>query len=250
LAPDVSQPGTFELGPGETAEIGAVWRISAEQGPVSATLIASHGGLDHTLRATALIAEPPSPVESTGGSSATPTMEPTPHPKSVLSEQEKKELELRRPQEILYRLQPAGRLVDAVVTWKYQGPDPGKVSLEKNVVVANKAGLGDVSQRPFQVPGELPKPERIPLWVLVSTEENPIRILENGTRQCVVAGLEPGYHELRIVTQASPASKLIQPFTVRADRSPPNPLWKWLAAALGTISLLYLFRKKNRCPPL
>jgi len=245
LAPAPGQAEEFHLHPGESAVVKTVWRVSENPGEVSASLIAAHGGLDHPLTVKAIVAAPPVLAENR---EAAPSPVPTPPPVQVLTEQERNELVRRRPSDISYRLQPAGRLTDVVVTWKYEGPVPVQFSLEQKVVERSKADMGDVFERRLKVPEELPKPLSIVKWVPVTTRENPVRQLEDGTLESVVAGLEPGYHEVRIAARAPPDGKRIDysEFVVRVFPPPPNPLWKWITGALGIFCLLYLLREKIR----
>jgi hypothetical protein len=250
LAPAGSQARTFDLQPGEAAIVKTVWSLDEKRrGNVAATLLASHGGLDHALRVQANIIEPQAPSEESPAESASgPVPEPTPPQVQVLTEQERKELALRLPRDIAYRLTPAGRLADAVVTWKYEGPEPVLFLVEKKVVQRAKADLGDAFVRRLKVPDELPKPETVVKWVPSGIGEGNIRRLDDGSWEGAVAGLEPGYHELRIATRAPPEGQRIDysSFVVRVDPLPPNPLWNWLAGGLGIFCLLYLLRKKIR----
>ncbi len=250
LAPAGSQARTFDLQPGEAAIVKTVWSLDEKRrGNVAATLLASHGGLDHALRVQANIIEPQAPSEESPAESASsPVPEPTPPQVQVLTEQERKELALRLPRDIAYRLTPAGRLADAVVTWKYEGPEPVLFLVEKKVVQRAKADLGDAFERRLKVPDELPKPETVVKWVPAVIGEGSIQRLDDGSWEGAVAGLEPGYHELRIATRAPPEGQRIDysSFVVRVDPLPPNPLWNWLAGGLGIFCLLYLLRKKIR----
>jgi hypothetical protein len=237
------QASRFHLEPGETAVVKTVWRLPENPGELSASLVASHGGLEHPLTVRAVLAAPPVTEEEKEPPPA--SMEPTPPPLQVLGGQERQELARRLPQKIGYRLTPAGRVADAVVTWKYGGPEPVLFSIEKKTVEQTRADLGEAFERRLKVPGELPRSETAIKW---SPSGNSVQRLEGGVWQGVVTGLAPGFHELRIATRTPPDGPRIDhsSFAVRVPPLPPNPLWKWLAGSLGIFCLLYLLRKKFR----
>jgi hypothetical protein len=250
LVPDPEQPQTFELAPGAEATVKTVWRLADGTGPVSGSIIASHGGMDHILRVAARIveAEPrekknPEPLSEAAAAS-------TPEPIRILGESEQAELLKRLPSNIAYRLVPAGRRATAIVSWNYSGPEPVRFSLEKKVVKLAPADFGGAFDKRLQVPEELPQPASNIRWVAAAEKNTSPASLGNGTWEATATGLTPGYHQLRIATRTPPDGNRTDysTFTVRVDPIPPHPAWKWLAALLGASCLIYLLRKKIARP--
>ena len=247
LEPDGTQARVFDLGSGESAMIQVVWRLTGEPGVYESSLVASHGGVDHSVRAKVRVAAPlANEGKMAAEAPAEPFLEPTPKPLTILGEAEKKDLAARLPNDIAVRLESSGRTARAVVSWNYKGPEPVEFRLEKKVVETLKAALDGPFQRRLQVSGELPKPKTVVKWISVTTPENPVRRLENGLWESMVSGLAPGYHDLRIATRTPQDGNRIDrsTFAVRVDPLTPNPLWKWISGCIGIFCAAYLLRKK------
>jgi hypothetical protein len=243
------QPEEFPLRPGESAVIKTVWRLEEKPGESTAGLIASHGGLDHPLKLRAIVSAKSAPEEPKADSRPADSVPgPSPDPRRVLTEAEQKELKRRLPFDISTRLMPDGGSATARITWKYAGPEPVLFWLEKKVVERQAAGLGDTFERRLQVPTDLPKPESVVKWVRLFGEEAGIRPAGEGVWEATISGFDEGFHDVRIATRAPPDGPRIDysAFVVKVAPLPPNPLWNWLAGAIGIICLLYLLRKKIR----
>lgn len=243
---DADQPRSFQLQPGESAEVRTVWRLPEEPGEFFSEIVAAHGGLEHPLRLRAWVLAPPPPQEGPADRNA--TVSPTPEPDRVLNAAEREELQRRTPRDIAYRLIPGANSAGAIVSWKFSGSEPVEFRLERKVVQRARAGLEQSLQERLQVPDELPAPQTLVKWISATDESRPVSQTEAGHWEGVARGLEPGFHELRIATRAPPDGRRIDysSFMVEVDPLPPNPLWKWIAAALGILCMLYLLRKPVR----
>ena len=250
LVPDPEQPLTFELPPGGEAKVKTVWRLAGGTGPVSGSIIASQGGLDHALRVVARIVEEETSEEKKPEPTPEASPATTPEPIRILGESEQAELLQRLPSNISYRLVPSGRRATAIVSWNYKGPEPVRFSLEKKVVELAPANFGGAFDKRLQVPEELPQPASTIRWVAAAEKNTSPASLGNSTWEATATGLTPGYHQLRIATRTPPDGNRTDysTFTVRVDPIPPHPAWKWLAALLGASCLIYLLRKKIARP--
>jgi len=248
-----NQARTFLLQPGETAEIQTVWRLAdTARGPVSATLTASHGGLDHPVRLSARIVEPVEPEKNPAASAPAASPEATPAPLVDLSEADRQELARRLPRRLRVRAIPAGSSADVVVTWNYAGPEPVRFWLVQKIVEQFKPTLGSAFEERVKVPvpEDLPATASVVKWVPLDTAEHPVLGLGNGTWQTTVTGLDSGFHEFRLASRTPPDGPLVDftPFMVEVDPLPPDPRRIWVWVVLGALCLLYLLRKKIRRP--
>lgn len=244
---ETDQPRSFELKAGESAVVRTVWRLPEQPGEFFSDLIASHGGLDHPLRLRARVLPAPAAEDPpTASTQASPS--PTPDERRILTAAEREELKRRMPQEITYRLVPRGDVADAIISWTYFGNEPVDFRLERKVVERSHSGLEQSFQERLQLPTELPQPKSLVKWISVSDETNPVQRLESGAWEASVKDLEPGFHEVRIVTRAPPDAKRrdYSSFTVSVAPPPPNPLWSWFFALAGVFCLLYLLRNPIR----
>lgn len=241
------QPQTLELQPGQSAKIGTLWILPGTPGPASATLTATHGGLSHTLELAAMVSEPPpEPAQKTVGAAGNSTAHPKRPAVAVLSQSAADELSKRLPRGIRVRVSREGGQAVAQISWEYPGPGPVEFWLEQKKTARKPAGLQETFANRFEVPDRLPQGEAHTGWMRVPGPGGKPRQAGNGTWEAAAAGLEPGYRHIRIATQSPPGGNRTDysSFAVRVDPPPPNPLWKWIAAAIGVSSLAYLLRKK------
>jgi len=240
------QAQTIDLQPGQSAKIGTQWILPGTPGRANATLTARHGGVAHTLALAATVAAPlPEPAKTGGGQDG--AHEPAKRPEAaVLSKAEVDELSRRLPKEIRVRMARIGGQAMAEVSWKYSGPEPVEFWLEEKKAARATAGLEQTFKNRFEVPDKLPQAENPAEWTRVPDPLGKPRRTSGGTWEAAAAGLEPGYRQIRIATQSPPGGNRTEhsTFAVRVDPPPPNPLWKWIAAAIGISCLAYLLRKK------
>lgn len=247
LEPDGTQARIFDLGSGESAMIQVVWRLTGEPGVYESSLVASHGGVDHPVRAKVRVAAPlANEGKMAAEAPAEPFLEPTPKPVRILDEAKKKELATRIPVGIRVRLVPQGREAQAYVSWNYHGSQPVDFQIERKIIEKSQPSMDEPFKRRIQLPGDLPKPQTIVKWIAATGTENPVRRHEDGSWEGVVPGLAPGYHDLRIATRTPKEANRTDysAFAVRVDPLPSNPLWQWLSGVIGTFCLAYLLRRK------
>jgi hypothetical protein len=243
LVPDPEQPLTFELAPGGEAKVKTVWRLAGDTGPVSGSLIASHGGLEHTLRVVARIVEAETSEEKNPEPS--PGASTTPAAPDVLSSEEQAALAARLPSDFEYRLEPSWPSATAFVSWSR--PALGPVDFQIEVLRPTRAGLIDASpfQDRLQIPGEIPTPELRDEWTPVSSTAAGIEKLPDGRWQARVKDLGPGFHRIRVVA-TEPGAKRADgaELIIEVGKIPLPSVLRWILAGLLIVSLAYLLRKR------
>jgi hypothetical protein len=245
LVPDPEQPLTFELPPGGEAKVKTVWRLAGDTGPASGSIIASHGGLEHTLRVVARIVEAETPEEKNPKPPSQAEASPTPATPHVLSPQEQATLADRLPSDFEYRLESAWPIANAFVSWTR--PARGPVDFQIEVLRPTRAGLIDANpfQDRLQIPGEIPTPELRDKWTPISPTDAEVRKLPDGRWQARVPDLAPGFHRIRVVA-TEPGSKRADgaELIVEVGKIPLPASLPWILLGLLFISLAYLLRKR------
>ena len=247
LAP--SQAPEFELREGETALVKIVWNLPEALGEARAKIAAVQGEFATELDLLALV-EPasldPAPVVNGKKTAPVPSPQPRESAKKKLSDAEKKELLLRTPAELKYRLVPENGAATAIITWNYRGPKPAKFHFERKVVERKSVDQGKVFEKRLELPEQLPAAPVVVKWLPVPDSEAKIECVDGTLWQARVPGLQSGYNEVRIVLRGPPDGKRIDDFSYTiAVGKLPEPAWlNWAMAALGLFCLLYLLGKK------
>ncbi len=238
--PEVSIP------PLKSLDIKADWTF-ATLGPATATIHLASGADLPLLTFRANVQEPrsaqPSPIISTT------TASPSPPQKSsqgnqfrVLSKIETEKFQKRTPSQISYRLNQKFFRADALVFWKYDGPQPVKFTLE-----VKKRQRLDTLSKPFEdrlkVPDELPSNTESFQWVGLPESVVDIQLLPDGRWQGSAPGFEQGFHHLRIGAQAAGDKQIIHSaFIIEVSKLPSPWLSKWLLGSVFLVCAGYLFR--------
>jgi hypothetical protein len=243
LAP--SQAESFEIGEGEKAIVNVLWNLPEKTGEARAKLSALQGEFAAELELIAEVAPPdekPAPAVNTKKSDPDPSSSPGKKRANVLSEAEKKELQLRMPAGISYHLVPEAGAATAIVRWNYQGPKPAKFQLERKIVTRQGIDSSKVFEKRLEVPEQLPSSPVVVRWAPVDDSIASIECLDGMVWQGRVPGLESGYNHLRIVS-TSPDGKRIDyaDFVVEAGTPPRSPWMNWAMAGMMLIAL-YLLR--------
>jgi hypothetical protein len=245
LAP--SQPSEFELREGETTPVKIVWNLPEELGEARARLTAWNGGLSTDLELSAVVVPPEAAPEAEDKPQKTsPVSESAPSKtkSKILSEAETRELKLRMPTDILYRLEVENGTATAIVTWNYRGPKPVNFQLERKVVERVALDPGKVFEKRLEVPDQLPPSPVIEKWQPIETKEAAIECIDGTAWQGRVPGLQAGYHDVRITARVSDGKRIdVVAFVIEVGKL-PRPAWMdWaLWAVLGS-SLLLLRRR-------
>ena len=142
----------------------------------------------------------------------------------VLSEAEKKELKLRLPTDILYRLEVENGTATAIVTWNYRGPKPVNFQLERKVVERVTLDPGKVFEKRLEVPEQLPPSPDIEKWQPIEAKEASVECIDGTAWQGRVPGLQAGFHDVRVarVSDGKPIDG--RAFVVEVGKL-PRPAW-------------------------
>jgi hypothetical protein len=245
LAP--SQASEFELREGETALVKIVWNLPEVLGEARARLTAWNGGLATDLELIAVVVPPEAaPVGEDKPQKTSPASESAPSktmPK-ILSEAEAKELKLRMPTDILYRLEVENGTATAVVTWNYRGPKPVNFQLERKVVERVTLDPGKVFEKRLEVPEQLPPSPLIEKWQPIEAKEAAIECIDGSAWKGRVPGLQAGYHDVRITARVSDGKRIDgADFVVEVGKL-PRPAWMDWALWVVLIFSLFLLRSR------
>jgi hypothetical protein len=162
----------------------------------------------------------------------------------ILSEAETRELKLRMPTDILYRLEVENGTATAIVTWNYRGPKPVNFQLERKVVERVALDPGKIFEKRLELPEQLPPSPVIEKWQPIEAKEAAIECIDGTAWQGRVPGLQAGYHDVRITARVSDGKRIdVVAFVIEVGKL-PRPAWMdWaLWAVLGS-SLLLLRRR-------
>jgi len=244
LAP--SQASEFELREGETALVKIVWNLPEELGEARARLSAWNGGLATDLELSAVVVPPeaaPEAEDKPQKTSPVSESEPSKTKSKILSEAEAKELKLRTPTDILYRLEVENGAATAVVTWNYRGPKPVNFQLERKVVERVTLDPGKVFEKRLELPEQLPPSPVIEKWQPLDQKEAPIECIDGTAWRGRVTGLQAGFHDVRIAVRSSDGKRIdYAAFVVEVGKLPRSAWMDWaLWAVLG--SSLFLLRR-------
>ena len=250
LAP--SQASEFELREGETALVKIVWNLPEELGEARARLSAWNGGLSSDLELSAVVVPPEAapeaqdkPQKTSPVSESAPSKESDPSkttPK-ILSEAEAKELKLRLPTDILYRLEVENGTATAVVTWNYRGPKPVNFQLERKVLERVTLDPEKVFEKRLELPEQLPPSPVIEKWQPIEAKEAAIECIDGTAWQGRVPGLQAGYHDVRITARVSDGKRIDgADFVVEVGKL-PRPAWMDWALWSVLICALFLLRR-------
>jgi len=242
LAP--SQAESFEIGEGEKAIVKVLWNLPEKTSEARAKLSALQGEFAAELELIAEVGPPdekPAPAVNTKKLDPSPTPSPGKKRANVLSDAEKKELQLRMPADVRYRLVPEDGTATAIVSWNFRGPKPAKFQLERKVVTRQGIDPGKVFEKRLEVPEQLPSSPVVVKWAPVDDSLASIECLDGTAWQGRVPGLQTGYNHLRIAS-TSPDGKRIDysDFVVEVG-TPPRPPWmNWVMAGVVLIALYQL----------
>ncbi len=238
--PEVSIP------PEQSLDIKAHWTF-ATLGPATATIHVESGTDLPPLTFRANVQEPrsaqPSPIISTTVASPSPTSKSGSDNKfRVLSKSENEKIQKRTPSQISYRLTQNFFRADALVFWKYDGPQPVKFTLE-----VKKRHRQDTLSKPFEdrlkVPDELPSNTESSQWVELADAVVDIHRLPDGRWQGSAPGFVQGFHHLRIGAQPAGEKQIIHSaFTIEVSSLPTPWLSKWLLGSVFLVCAVYLLR--------
>ena len=239
--PEVSIP------PQQSIDIKADWTFTS-LGIATASIRIDSGSSLPPLTFQSNVKEPRS--ASSTSRVATTTSSPTPTPMSnsgnefrVLSKIENEKMQKRTPSQISYRLTQKFFRADALVFWKYDGPQPVKFTLE-----VKKRHRQDKLSKPFEdrlkVPDELPSDVESSQWVELPESVADIHPLPDGRWQGSVTGLAQGFHHLRIGAQPNGEKQIIHSaFIIEVPPLPSPWMSKWLLGSVFLFCAGYLFRK-------
>ena len=239
-----SQDAEFELREGETTPVKIVWNLPEELGEARARLTAWNGGLATDLELIAVVVPPEAAPEAEDKPEKTsPVSESAPSKtkSKILSEAEKKELRLRMPSDINYRLVAEDGSATAIVTWNYRGPKPARFQLERKILTRQGVDPGKVFEKRLELPEQLPSSPVVVQWAPVDDSLASIECIDGTAWQGRVPGLQSGYNHVRI-SSTSPDGKRIDyaDFVVEVGR-PPRPHWmNWALAGLMLIAFYQL----------
>jgi hypothetical protein len=168
--------------------------------------------------------------------------EPSKTKSKILSEAEAKELKLRTPTDILYRLEVENGAATAVVTWNYRGPKPVNFQLERKVVERVTLDPGKVFEKRLEVPEQLPPSPVIEKWQPIEAKEAAIECIDGTAWKGRVPGLQAGFHDVRVarVTDGKPIDG--GKFVVEVGKL-PRPAWMYWTLWSVLISALFLLRR-------
>ncbi len=246
LAP--SQAPEFELREGETALVKIVWNLPEALGEARARLTAWNAGLAADLDLIACVVPPEAaPVgdDKPAKPSSVSESKPSKTMPKILSEAEAKELKLRLPTDILYRLEVENGTATAVVTWNYRGPKPVIFQLERKVVERVTLDPGKVFEKRLEVPEQLPPTPVIEKWQPIEAKEAAIECIDGSAWKGRVTGLQAGYHDVRITTRVSDGKRIDGAAFVVEVGKLPRPAWiNWVSGGLGLVCVFYLLRRK------
>jgi hypothetical protein len=244
-----SQAESFEIPAGETAEVKVIWSLPEVPGEARAKIAAVQGNFATELDLLALV-EPasldPAPVVKEKKTSLAPSPQPSDPVKKKLSDDEKKELLLRTPAELKYRLVPENGAATAIITWNYRGLKPAKFHFERKVVKRKSVDHGKVFEKRLELPEQLPAAPVVVKWHPVPDSEAKIECVDGTLWQGRVPGLQSGYNEVRIVLRAPPDGKRTDEFTytIQVGKLPSSVWFIWSVAAIGLVCLVYLLGRK------
>jgi hypothetical protein len=244
LAP--SQAPEFELREGETALVKIVWNLPEKLGEARARLSAWNRGLATDLEVSAVVVPPEAAPEAEDKPQKTLPVsesEPSKTTPKILSEAESKELKLRLPTDILYRLEVENGTAMAVVTWNYRGPKPVNFQLERKVVERVTLDPGKVFEKRLELPEQLPPSPVIEKWQPLDEKEASIECIDGTGWQGRVTGLQAGYHDVRITVRASDGKRIDGVSFVVEVGKLPRPAWMNWFLWLVLIFALFLLRR-------
>ena len=248
---DPSQDAEFELREGETTPVKIVWNLPEELGEARARLSAWNGGLATDLELSAVVVPPeaapeaedkPQKTSPVSESAPSKESEPSKTKSKILSEAEAKELKLRTPTDILYRLEVENGAATAVVTWNYRGPKPVNFQLERKVVERVTLDPGKVFEKRLEVPEQLPPSPVIEKWQPIEAKEAAIECIDGTAWKGRVPGLQAGFHDVRVarVLDGKPIDG--GKFVVEVGKL-PRPAWMYWTLWSVLICALFLLRR-------
>jgi hypothetical protein len=222
-----------------------VWNLPEELGEARARLTAWNGGLATDLELSAVVVPPEAAPEAEDKPQQTsPASESAPSKtkSKILSEAEAKELKLRLPTDILYRLEIENGTATAVVTWNYRGPKPVNFQLERKVVERVTLDPGKVFEKRLEVPEQLPPSPIIEKWQPIEAKEAAIECIDGTAWKGRVPGLQAGFHDVRVarVSDGKPIDG--RKFVVEVGKL-PRPAWMDWALWSVLICALFLLRR-------
>lgn len=238
---DKDQKPSIEIPPGETVKIPTIWKLPEQPGPASARLIASHGGVDHTLLANATVLPEETPASAASG----PSPSPTPTQLNFLTPEERESLLRRMPSDIRPEAIPDWWRVDsssATISWTRKDSSPVQYHVEILRRSGRESLIDSLEKRGerFQVPEELPQTKPEFVW-----KEYPAEFGADGRWKSMIPDLTPGYHSVRLIA-VDPAKKIkeTQDYRIFIPAAPWPPTGiRWTLIGLAALLLVSLLRR-------
>jgi hypothetical protein len=246
LALEKGQASRLLLEPGKSAVVKTVWRLTENPGAVSASLVASHGGLEHELGVRALIKAPePEPRRAEVDVAATESPEaPAPSGYSVptrvfrtIPNEETERLERDSPLDIRYEARLGWFSTDLRIFWTYNGTLPVDFVVEIFGIARPIAALSNSTEsRLVNLSGKLPIAPGEP-WIPVESRN---MNSHGNDHQALLRALPPGHHAIRLGTRVpGRPGTLYKEFSVFVP-APPS-IWRRWELPLGLLLVAVAF---------
>jgi hypothetical protein len=237
-----------EIPSGGNVTINAIWEFPETLGATNATLTAETDGLPlEQVTWEADVQLPRAEPVSTPVSVASPSPAPSPTPE-VYGLAESAAILRRLPNNISApQFEPHWNSVTAILTWKYEGPEPVEFSIVRPEATRKNFLDKNLFQKPIILPTTVPTPVPKILWVPIASKKTNITKLPDGRWQAKVPGLTPGFHSIGIITKAAGEERDgFTEFPLFVGKIPRPDFVPWSMFAIVLLCTGYLLRKKIR----
>lgn len=233
-----NQAPSIEIPPGETVKIPTIWKLPEKTGPASARLIASHGGIDHSLLASANVLPEEKPPAGSSPPAPAPSPSPKPAPVAKAPSTEVKNFLCETYPGFWNRNSST-----TLLSWTRQDPSPVDYRVRALFPAPRKSLVDALEERGqrFEIPEEPPPPRPKFEWKEFPGEFD----TADGRWKSRIHDLPPGWRNVQII--AVDSNKIPQEpisYNIFVPVTPwPSPGLRWLLSGMAALFLIYLLRR-------
>lgn len=250
------QADSFEIQPGETATVKALWNLPEKIGEARAVITAWQDGFATDLELIAQVEPERSAilpgVKTKINGPASPASAANSRLKSMSESMSGAQFKRKEMSggtikdssglsDLSAQVVLENGIASAILTWKYKGPKPVKFRIERMVVERVSLASGQVFQKRLEVPDQLPATPVTEKWIPIEESTSNLRCLDGTAWEARLPGLPTGWSAVRLVmTMPDTDPWATRPIPLEVGTLPRPPWMNWAMAGVVLFAVFVL----------